>query len=146
MGAKWIAAAILAGVCAAPSVAQDHGHHNDADDRLSRTIHEAFDAEGPWLLPAEQALIARKCGDAPSDPARDGVTMRDNVLICSNGRRVENDREVIAMMEVAGERISRRVHAVMDSPAVRNAISAVSEEAVKEAMQSVQRALRHLER
>lgn len=123
--------ATIAVMCAAPASAQD-----DAGDRLSQTIDTALEADGPWLLPQERALIARKCGYATDSDDNQSINMSDGVLICANGRRVD-DPEVRAMAEVASERISRRVHAIMDSPAVRNAIAAVSDEAVRAAMASL---------
>ena len=121
--------AALVLVTAMPAAAQD----SEASARLSRSINQAMEAEGPWLLPAERALIARKCGYTPAEADSDNVSMMHGVLICSNGRRVD-DPEVRAMMEIAGERISRRVNAVMSRPAIREAIRAVSDEAVREAM------------
>jgi hypothetical protein len=116
-----------------PALAQDK---DQAGNRLGRTIEQAMQAEGPWLLPAEQALIERKCGHKAGTGRSDSITMSNGVLLCANGRRVD-DPEVRAMVAVAGPRISRRVSAVMDSPAVRNAISAVSDGAVQRALESL---------
>jgi hypothetical protein len=62
--------------------------------------------------------------------------MSDGVLVCENGRRID-DPEVRAMTSVAGPRIAKRVHAVMESPAVRNAISMVADGAVQRALESL---------
>jgi len=137
MTRKLALSAAIAFACAVPATAQDRTETPEI--RLSRTINNALEAEGGWLLPAERALIDRKCGYVGEEAGRDTVSMSDGVLICSNGRRVD-DPEVRAMVEVAGERISRRVHAVMDSPAVRNAIAAVSDEAVREALDGLREA------
>jgi hypothetical protein len=118
---------------AQPAFAQDR---EDAGDRLGRTIRQAIEAEGPWLLPAERALIERKCGYAAGSGNSDSITFNDGVLICENGRRVD-DPEVRAMMAAVGPRISRRVQAVMNSPSVRNAISAVADGAVQRALESI---------
>ena len=109
MSRKVMISAAIAFLCAVPAAAQDHSA--SPDDRLSQTIDHALEAEGPWLLPAERELIDRKCGYSGDEADRDSITMNDGVLICSNGRRVD-DPEVRAMVEVAGERISRRVEAV----------------------------------
>jgi hypothetical protein len=108
------------------------GENPDTD--LGRTIHGAMEAEGPWLLPAERALIERKCGYAPGSRDGDSITINDGVLVCANGRRVD-DPEVRTMLATASPRIARRVRAVMDSPAIRNAISAVSDRAVRRALE-----------
>lgn len=127
------AAAVAASITlAGPAVAQDA----DAEARVDRAIDSAMEAEGPWLLPAEQALITRKCGYAPGSRDGESVSMSDGVLICANGRRVD-DPEVRAMMRVAGPRISRRVRAVMDSPAVKNALSLVVDGAVERALKDL---------
>ena len=129
-----LAAALAAGFSnASPALSQDRA---DASDRLGRTIDRAMEADGPWILPAEQALIERKCGYAPGTRQRDSITMNDGILICADGRRVD-DPEVRAMMAVASPRISRRVKAVMDSPGVRDAISAVSDGTVQRALEGL---------
>jgi hypothetical protein len=131
------AAAVAASLSlAGPAVAQDA----DAESRLDRTIDAAMKADGPWLLPAEQVLITRKCGYAPGSRDGESVTMNDGVLICANGRRVD-DPEVRAMMRVAGPRIARRVHAVMASPAVKNALSLVVDGAVERALENLREEL-----
>jgi len=131
------AAAVAASLSlAGPAAAQDA----DAESRLDRTIDAAMEADGPWLLPAEQALITRKCGYAPGSRDGESVTMNDGVLICANGRRVD-DPEVRAMMRVAGPRIARRVHAAMASPAVKNALSLVVDGAVERALENLREEL-----
>ena len=118
---------------AGPALAQDR---DGTGDRLGRTIEQSLEAEGPWLLPAEQALIERKCGYTPGSRNSDSITMTNGVLLCANGRRVD-DPEVRAMVAVASPRISRRVKGVMESPAVRNALAAVSDGAVQRALESL---------
>ena len=118
---------------ASPAVAQDEDARSN---HLSRSIEQAMEEEGPWLLPAEQALIERKCGYAPGDRDGESLTMSNGILICRNGRRVD-DPEVRAMVAVAGPRISRRVQAVMDSPGVKNALSMVADGAVQRALESL---------
>lgn len=137
MARGWATFTTIALFCAMPAAAQDR--QEDAGNRLSETINSALEADGPWLLPQERALIARKCGYSAAEAESDSISMNDGVLICSNGRRVD-DPETRAMMRVAGERISRRVNAVMESPAVRNAIAAVSDEAVREALEGLREA------
>jgi hypothetical protein len=116
-----------------PAIAQDE----DAEAaRLGRSIERAMEEDGPWLLPAEQALIARKCGYAPGSRDGESLTMSDGILVCANGRRID-DPEVRAMVAVAGPRISRRVQAVMNSPGVKNALSLLADGAVQRALESL---------
>lgn len=117
----------------APALAQDQ---EAAEARLDRNIDRAMEADGPWLLPAESALIERKCGYAPGSRDGQSVTMNNGVLVCANGRRVD-DPEVRAMVAVVSPRISRRVRAVMNSPGVKNAIAAIADGAVQRALESV---------
>jgi hypothetical protein len=135
MNAVRFAAAALAATMsfAGPALAQSG---DEAGHRLGRGIEQAMEAEGPWLLPAEQALIERKCGYTRGSRQSDSITMTEGVLLCANGRRVD-DPEVRAMVAAASPRISRRVKAVMDSPAVRDAIAAVSDGAVQRALESL---------
>jgi hypothetical protein len=129
-----LAAAVAAGFSlTSPALAQDR---DDSGDRLGRTIERAIEADGPWLLPAEQALIARKCGYPAGTRDSDSVTINNGVLICANGRRVD-DPEVRVMMAAAGPRISRRVQAVMESPAVKDALALVASGAVQRALESL---------
>ena len=129
-----LAAAVAASFSmAGPAAAQDEAA---ADARLDRAIDQGMEAEGPWLLPAEQALITRKCGYAPGSRDGESISMNNGVLICANGRRVD-DPEVRAMMRVAGPRISRRVNAVMQSPAVKNALALIVDGAVERALAEV---------
>lgn len=116
-----------------PAVAQDE---DAAADRLGRSIERAMEEDGPWLLPSEQALIERKCGYTRESGAGESLTMSDGVLVCANGRRID-DPEVRAMVEVAGPRISRRVQAVMNSPGVKNALSLLADGAVQRALDSL---------
>ena len=121
-----ILAAAIAIAAAAPVLAQSG--RSDAQARLHREIDRAIHADGPMLLASERALVERKCGYAPGSWDGYNFSMNDGVLICSNGRRVD-DPEVRAMMAVAGPRISRRVNEAMARPAVREAIEAVADEA-----------------
>lgn len=114
-----------------PAAAQDSG----ADARLQSAIDRAIHADGPFFLASERAMIERKCGYAADEWDGENVSFNDGVLICSNGRRVA-DPEVRAMMRLAGERISRRVNDAMNSPEIRSAIAAVSDEAVRRALDS----------
>ena len=104
-----------------------------ARTRMRSAIDHAIHAGGPLLLPAERALVERKCGyPAGSWDGRD-FNMNNGVLVCSNGRRVD-DPEVRAMMENASPRISRRVREAMNRPEVRAAIAEVSREATEAAL------------
>ena len=104
-----------------------------ARTRMRSAIDHAIHAGGPLLLPAERALVERKCGyPAGSWDGRD-FSMNNGVLVCSNGRRVD-DPEVRAMMENASPRISRRVREAMNRPEVRAAIAEVSREATETAL------------
>jgi len=128
-------AAIFA-TCVAIAVTQPaeaQSGRSDAQARLQAEIQRAIHAEGPMLLASERALIERKCGYAPGSWDGENFSMTNGILICSNGRRVD-DPEVRSMMAVAGRRISRRVNAAMASPQIRAAIDAVAEEAEAEAL------------
>jgi hypothetical protein len=131
---RFAAAAVFATAVslASPAAAQD----SDTEGRLSRSIERAMEEEGPWLLPAEQALIERKCGYARGSRDGESLTMSDGILICANGRRVD-DPEVRAMVAAVSPRISRRVQAVMNSPGVKNALSRLADGAVQRALESL---------
>lgn len=128
-------AAIFA-TCVAIAVTQPaeaQSSRNDAHSRLQAEIQRAIHADGPMLLASERALVERKCGYAPGSWNGENFSMTNGILICSNGRRVD-DPEVRSMMAVAGRRISRRVNAAMSRPEIRAAIDAVAEEAQSEAL------------
>ncbi len=137
MRQKLSLSAAIAILSAAPAAAQEPS--GSQDERLSQSIHNALGADGPWLLPAEQALIARKCGYRGDEAGRDDMSITNGVLICSNGRRVD-DPEVRAMATTASERISRRVSGVMASAEVQRAIAARTMAAVEAAMADLREA------
>lgn len=85
-------------------------------------IERAVADEGPIVAPEEQALIDRKCGRRPAGSDGSSIRVDEGVLICGNGRRVD-DPEVRAAMRRIGERAEARVEAVMSRPDVRAALS-----------------------
>jgi hypothetical protein len=123
---------VAGGISIAVPVMAQHGR-SESESRLKATIDRAIHADGPFFEPSERALIERKCGYAPGTWDGNNISMSNGILTCSNGRRVD-DREVRAMMEVAGQRISRRVSAVMEQPEIRAVIAAVAEEASAKAL------------
>jgi hypothetical protein len=143
MRMSFAAAAMVVGsfsLLASPGGAQDRPSRTSAEKRLERTLDRAIESSLPFFTPQEQALIERKCGYAPGSRDSSNINITDGVLLCTNGRRVD-DPEVRAMMEVAGRRISRRIHAALESAEVRAAIAAVAAEASAEAVRSVHRQL-----
>ena len=110
-----------------------------AGERLGATIDRAIRADGPFFTAEERAVIERKCGYAPGEWDGYEANMSDGVFRCANGRKLD-DAETRALMAAAGERIGRRVEAVMQSAEVREAIERVSEEATREALAAVDHA------
>ncbi len=106
------------------------------DETLGRIINREIRADGPFFTADERALVERKCGDPPGRFDGFEANISNGVLICSNGRRVD-DPEVRAMLRVAGPRIGRRVRAVMARPAVTAAIGRVAQEATARALREV---------
>jgi hypothetical protein len=109
------------------------GPRTEANERLNRTINRAIHAEGPFFTPAEQAVVRRKCGYASGEWDGSQANMSNGEFICTNGRRVA-DAEMRELMEVAGERIGRRVSAAMESAEVQAAIARVADEATRDAL------------
>ena len=129
-----IAAILVVGLGVSVAMPADaQRHRSGAEARLNAVIERAIHADGPFFTQSERALIERKCGYAPGSWDGNNLNMSNGIMTCGNGRRVD-DPEVRAMMEVAGERISRRVNAVMQSPEIRNAIAAVARQASEEAL------------
>jgi hypothetical protein len=109
------------------------GPRNVAHVQLDKTIRDAIREEGPFFTPAEQKLIAAKCGYAPGEWDGTSIHITKDELVCKNGKRV-SDPEVQAMMEVAGPRIGRRVSAAVNNPEVQAAIDRVAHEATRDAL------------
>lgn len=103
---------------------------------LDRIIDRELHAGGSFFTAPERALIERKCGYAPGSWDGFSINISNNVLTCSNGRRVD-DTEVRAMLRTAEPRIEARVEEVMSRPAVRAAINRVAETATAEAMREI---------
>lgn len=89
-----------------------------ASPDLAGMVAEAAGPEGPMITDAERATIRARCGGGEDG---DSITSRDGVLICKNGRRID-DPEVRAIVARAGERATAHVAAVMGRPEVAAAI------------------------
>ena len=114
------------------------GPGSEANLRLNQAIDRAIKADGPFFTPGEQAVIRAKCGYGPAEWDGNQASMSNGTFTCTNGRRV-SDPEMRALMEVAGERIGRRVSAAMARPEVSEAIARVADEATREAMAEIGR-------
>ena len=125
-----IAAAALAGPVPA--------HETDSHRSIGALVQQHLRSGGPFFTGEDRALIERACGYAPGE--WDGFELRhdDDVLICTNGRRVD-DPEVRAAIDRAAPRIARRVRAVMARDDVRAAISRVAARATERAMRALAR-------
>lgn len=108
-------------------------------ERLGETIDERLRADGPWFTDEERAVIEQACGYPAGSWDGFSVSMSDDGLRCSNGRRVSSP-EVMAVMDAARPRIEARVARVMESAAVRGAIAAVTSEATAEALRGAREA------
>lgn len=104
---------------------------------LGAVVHDALHADGPLVLPEERRLIAEKCGYAEEDARSRSINSRDGILICGNGRTVD-DPETRAMTARIGARAGARVEAVMASPAVKAAMDGTIEAEVERAMRRLE--------
>jgi hypothetical protein len=136
---------ILAAVCGVAvsgvvlgSGAAPAGAHPGAvpEDKLGQRIEAAIKKDGPFLTPAEQALMERKCGYPAGSSDGFSISISNGVLICRDGRKVD-DAETRAMLAVAEPRIERRIRTVMGSAEVQGAIRATAETARLEALASI---------
>lgn len=124
-----VLAAGLVGV--APAVLAEDGEHE-----LGQSIERALRADGPFFTGAEQAMVNRACGYAPGEWDGYDFQMNDGVLLCENGRRVD-DPAVRRVFRQAGPRIARRVQTVMARPEITAAIDRVAAEATAEALREL---------
>jgi len=138
-GCALVASAVALGSGVADAEARPAGGAQAAGDRLGARIEAAIKADGPFFTPEEQAVIARKCGYPAGSWDGFEVNVSDGVLTCRGGKRVD-DAEMRALLAVAEPRIERRVEMVMDSPEVQDAITAVAEEAEREALAGIDEA------
>ena len=138
-GCALVASAVALGSGAAGAEARPAGGAREAGDRLGARIEAALKADGPFFTPEEQAVIARKCGYPAGSWDGFEVNVSNGVLTCRGGKRVD-DAEMRALLAVAEPRIERRVETVMESAEVQSAIRAVSEEAEREALASIDHA------
>ena len=114
---------------------------DDDDGGLGDLIDQRLRADGPFLTPAEQAVVERACGYAPGEWDGYSINLSDGALRCENGRRVDSP-EVRRVVAAAEPRIEARVERVMESADVRQAIDRVTERATARAMREVERELR----
>jgi len=110
-----------------------------AGDRLGAAIERAIRADGPFFAPRERALVEARCGYAPGSWDGFEANTEARAFICRDGRRID-DPEMRAMLAVACPRIERRVRTAMQREDVQGAIRAVSEQAQRQAWQSVDQA------
>ncbi len=125
-----IAAGLAATTLPAMAESGDHG--------LGRLIQQRLREGGPFFNGQEQAVIVRACGYAPGEWDGFEINHHGDVLVCTNGRRV-NDPEVRRVMRQAAPRISRRVNTVMASAEVRDRIDRIAGEATERAMRELRR-------
>lgn len=130
-----ILGAAIGAALASAAMAQKSGD-TDAEAKLEQVIDRAIHADGPFLTASERALIERKCGYPAGSWDGQNFSMNNGVLICSNGRKVD-DPEVRAMMDAAAPRIQKRVQQAMARTEVVAAIEAVSREAAAEALREL---------
>ena len=107
-----------------------------ANARLGGAIQRALHEGGPFFDAGEREAIERKCGYAPRSWNGFDLRFSNGVLICSNGRRVD-DPEIRAIVAAAEPRIARRVDAVMDRPEIVAAIEGIAREAEARALRTV---------
>jgi len=124
--------AMLAALVLIPAV----GKAAPEDAALDRMIDRELHAGGPFFTAPERALVERKCGYAPGSWSGFNVNITNNVLVCSNGRRID-DAEMRAVLRVAEPRISRRVEAVMRNPEITAAIDRVADAATAQALREL---------
>ncbi|HEV2747374.1 MAG TPA: hypothetical protein VGW34_08780 [Allosphingosinicella sp.] len=108
LGAIVVIAAVLAAAAAAGG-----GAAQARQGAASAAIERGIDREGQVVTPQEQAMIRARCGD------RDGSSfhLSDGMLVCANGRRVD-DPEMQALGERIADRAEARVEAAMSRPDV----------------------------
>lgn len=124
----------VAGMIAAPLPATaDPGD----DAGLGAEINRQLRADGPWFTPEEQAVIAEACGYAPGEWDGFELNMRDDTLVCTNGRRAAGP-EVRRVLRAAEPRIEARVERVMASAEVQGRIARITERATAAAMRAVE--------
>lgn len=87
------------------------------------------------ITDAERATIRAKCGGGEGG---DSITSRDGILICKNGRRID-DPEVRAIVTRVGDRAAAHVASVMAKPEVRQALSGEALRAARAALRDVGR-------
>jgi len=107
-----------------------------AGARLGELITSRLRAGGPFFTDDERAVIDRACGYSAGEWDGFELNTRDDVLICSNGRRVDTP-EVRRVLDAARTRIRRRVDDVMESADVRGAIARITSDATARAMRAM---------
>ncbi|MET1110138.1 MAG: hypothetical protein ABWX67_01280 [Allosphingosinicella sp.] len=101
-------------------------------EALSALINRELRSDGSWFTPAEQAVIARKCGYRAGEWDGFEARLTGGRFHCTNGR-VADDEEMRALIRAAEPRIEARVEQVMARPEVEAAISRVTQAAAAEA-------------
>jgi hypothetical protein len=108
------------------------------EENLSALINRELRSGGSWFTPEERRVIERKCGYAPGEWDGFEANLSDGRFTCRNGRVVEGDPEMRALLRAAEPRIEARVAKVMASAGVKAEISRVAATAAAEAMREVE--------
>jgi hypothetical protein len=132
------ALAMIAVAAVAALAAPIAAHEPDTHRSIGALVQQHLRAGGPFFTGEDRALIERACGYAPGEWDGFELNHSNDVLICTNGRRVD-DPEVRAAIDRAAPRISRQVRAVMARDDVRAAINRVAARATERAMRALAR-------
>lgn len=124
---------IVTGLVAGSLLLGAPGAARPKQGNLGSAVETALEQDGPILTEDERDLVRRKCGYGTRDWDGSRFDAQEGVLICSNGRQVD-DPEVRAVMARVGVRVRTRVRAAMERPEVRAAMSGEVRQRVRERM------------
>ena len=130
---------LVSALALGPGTASSANEVESAGARLGELITSRLRAGGPFFTNEEKAVIDRACGYAPGEWDGFELNTRDDVLICTDGRRVDTP-EVRRVLDAARPRIERRVEEIMDSAEVRGAIARITSHATARAMRAMETA------
>ena len=127
------------GILATAGLALSSPGFAQRDSDVGEVVVEAMKKDGKLITPQEEAFIREKCGASASDGQGMSLRGRDGVLVCDNGKVVD-DPEARAIVGRVTERARQRVETVMNDPKVMAAIDGKAEAAAEAALARVDEA------
>jgi hypothetical protein len=109
-------------------------------DAITRAVERQLSAQGPLILPKEQAYLDRACGAVTTRGEAQFRSLDEDTMICRNGK-VVRDPEVGRIGRAISKRADVLMQQVMASPDLRRAMDGAVGREVRAALEQARASL-----